>query len=103
MSYQDLWPKEFKAAYDSTPDAILIDVRSPAEIAETNIEGHIAINFYDADFPNKVLQLDKDKALFFYCRSGNRSGQACRFLATKGYERLYNLKGGMLAWDETDF
>jgi rhodanese-related sulfurtransferase len=103
MSYQDLGPKEFKAAYESTPDAVLIDVRTPAEIEETNIDGFIAINFNDASFPARVLELDKDKSLFFYCRSGNRSGQACRFLATKGYTKLYNLKGGMLAWDVTDF
>ena len=103
MAIQDLGPEEFKAAYESTPDAVLIDVRTPAEIAESNIEGHIAINFNDPSFPQKVLQLDKDKTLFFYCRSGNRSGQACKFLSTKGYEKLVNLKGGMIAWNQTDF
>ena len=103
MTYQDLEPKEFKAAYENTPDAVLIDVRTPAEIAVSNIEGHIDINFNDASFPGKILEIDKDKTLFIYCRSGNRSGQACRFLATKGYTKLVNLKGGILAWDQTDF
>jgi rhodanese-related sulfurtransferase len=103
MTYQDLEPKEFKTAYENTPDAVLIDVRTPAEIAESNIEGYFAINFNDASFPTKILEMDKDKALFIYCRSGNRSGQACRFLASKGYTKLANLKGGILEWNKTDF
>ena len=100
--YQDLTPKEFLQAFESTEDKILVDVRTPLEIEDASIDGHIAINFQSADFPAKILELDKDKTLFIYCRSGNRSGQACKFLASKGYDKLVNLKGGMLAWAETD-
>ena len=63
---------------------------TPAEIAETNIEGFIAINFNDASFPAKVLELDKDKSLFFYCRSGNRSGMAKAILAQAGTTNVTN-------------
>ncbi|MCB9032344.1 MAG: rhodanese-like domain-containing protein [Chitinophagales bacterium] len=98
--YQDLEPIAFKQALEENNNAILVDVRTPAEIAENSIEGHIAINFMDPSFPQKILELDKDKTLFIYCRSGNRSGQACKFLSNKGYENLVNLKGGMLAWED---
>lgn len=101
--YQDLSPKEFLQAYESNDNKILVDVRTPMEIEEASIDGHIAINFQSPDFPSKILELDKDKTLFIYCRSGNRSGQACKFLASKGYDKLVNLKGGMMAWLDTDF
>lgn len=104
MAYQDLFPKEFLAAYTAQKnDAVLLDVRTPAEIAEINIDGHIAINIQQPGFMEEVAQLDKNKTYFVYCRSGNRSGQACKYMATQGFEKLYNLKGGMLAWVDTDF
>ncbi len=103
MAYQDLGPKEFLAAYNSSDNAILIDVRTAAEIADGSIDGHIAIDIQRPGFTEKVAELPKDKAYFIYCRSGNRSGQACRYMATQGFEQLYNMKGGMLALAETDF
>jgi len=104
MSYQDLAPKEFLAAYNAQKEhAVLLDVRTAAEIADGNIDGHIAIDIQQPSFIEKIGQLDKSKAYFVYCRSGNRSGQACKFMATQGFDKLYNLKGGMLEWAETDF
>ncbi len=103
MAYEDLGPKEFLKAYNNTEDAVLIDVRTAAEIAEGSIDGHIAIDIQRPGFMEKVAELPKDKTYFIYCRSGNRSGQACKYMATQGFEKLYNLKGGMLAWAETDF
>jgi rhodanese-related sulfurtransferase len=101
---RELEPLAFLEAYTAEKDnALIVDVRTPAEIAEESIDGHIAINFQSPDFPTKVLELPKDKTLFIYCRSGNRSGQACRYLEMKGYQNLVNLKGGMLAWMQTDF
>ncbi|MEN9447830.1 MAG: hypothetical protein RJA25_1120 [Bacteroidota bacterium] len=105
MSYQELNPKEFLAAFnEQKEEAVLLDVRTPAEIAEINIDGHIAIDIQQAPiFMQKVAELDKNKTYFIYCRSGNRSGQACKFMASQGFQHLYNLKGGMLAWMQTDF
>ena len=42
--------------------------------------------------------LDKKNSYFLYCRSGNRSAQACMYMHDKGFI-TYNLMGGMLAWD----
>jgi len=104
MAHQDLAPKEFLEAYNNTTeDAVLLDVRTAAEIAEANIDGHIAIDIQQPSFMEKIGNLDKSKTYFVYCRSGNRSGQACRYMATQGFDKLYNLKGGMMAWMETDF
>ncbi|HMV13875.1 MAG: rhodanese-like domain-containing protein [Chitinophagales bacterium] len=104
MAHEDLAPKEFLAAYNEQKDnAVILDVRTAAEIADANIDGHIAIDIQQPGFMEKVAELDKSKTYFVYCRSGNRSGQACRYMSTQGFEKLYNLKGGMMAWMETDF
>jgi rhodanese-related sulfurtransferase len=104
MAYEDLDPKEFLEAYKSAGEtAVLLDVRTAPEIEEANIDGHIAIDIMQPGFTEAVGTLDKDKTYFIYCRSGNRSGQACRYMETQGFGKLYNLRGGMLAWSETDF
>ncbi len=101
MRYTNLTPQEFKTQYEADPNAILLDVRTPAEVAETHIEGHIHINLMHPDARNKFLALDKSKNYYIYCRSGNRSGQACNFLANEGFTgNLINLLGGILAWNE---
>jgi rhodanese-related sulfurtransferase len=104
MTHEDLAPKEFLATYNEQKEnAVLLDVRTAAEIADASIDGHIAIDIQQPGFTEKVANLDKTKTYFVYCRSGNRSGQACRYMATQGFGKLYNLKGGMLEWSETDF
>ncbi len=78
----------------------LVDVREPAEHTEFNIGGVL--------IPLKKIQqmqvdeLDdlKNKELICYCRSGNRSGQACQILGMMGFTNIKNLEGGMLAWKE---
>ncbi len=104
MAYEDLAPKEFLAAYNKQKNnAILLDVRTAAEIEEANIDGYLAIDIQQPGFTEKVAGLDKSKAIFIYCRSGNRSGQACRYMSTQGFDKLYNLKGGMIDWMDTEF
>jgi rhodanese-related sulfurtransferase len=104
MPYQDLLPKDFLNAYKNSENAVLIDVRTPAEIEDISIEGHLAIDIQHPSFIDKMNDLDKSKNYFVYCRSGNRSGQACKYMSSHGFSgELYNLKGGMLAWVETDF
>lgn len=98
--FNDLDPKDFKSAYEASTDAVLIDVRTPPEIAETNIPGHIVMNIMEPDFAKQIAQLDREKDYYLYCRSGNRSGQACRYMASIGFKKLSNLKGGMIAWHQ---
>jgi len=77
----------------------LIDVRTPAEYAEGHIPGAKLVNIYDPQFKQKILslKLDKSKPVLVYCRSGNRSMVAARFLAENGYQ-VINLKYGIKEW-----
>jgi len=49
-------------------------------------------------FLEEVSKLDKSKNYYIYCRSGNRSGQACDIMEQLGFETTYNLEGGFMQW-----
>lgn len=100
MSYQDLSVEDFKKGFETEANAIIIDVRTPAELAEGQIDGHILINVMDPSFPNKINELEKSTPYYIYCRSGSRSGQVCNYMAGLGFEKLYNLEGGIMAWNQ---
>lgn len=95
--YTDLDVAAFKAKI-SEPGIVLLDVRTPEETALGMIEGAGQLDFEAANFEAEVEKLDKTKTYLIYCRSGNRSGQACSYMAGKGFKKLYNLKGGYMAW-----
>ena len=92
--------EELKARIDAGEQLNIVDVREPHEHAEFNIGGILhplgRIQTMDID----ELEALKDKEVIFYCRSGNRSGQACMFAETMGFENVINVTGGMLAWRE---
>jgi len=74
----------------------LIDVRSLAEINQGVIDNGepLPLNL----LPLKTNELNADDDIIFYCRTGARSAQACYFLKEKGYDRVYNLRGGIMDW-----
>lgn len=99
LGYQDLDVAAFKAKM-SEPGIVLLDVRTPEETAQGMIEGASEIDYKAEGFEAKIDQLDKEKTYLIYCRSGNRSGKACKLMAEKGFKKLYNLSGGYLAWNK---
>ena len=78
---------------------VILDVRTAKEFSEGHIEGAVNIDFYKADFKEEIQSLPESTAIFLYCRSGHRSSMACKTLANAGYNDLFELEGGMLAWD----
>jgi rhodanese-related sulfurtransferase len=90
--------QEFKTAIESNPNAVIIDVRSPEEEIEGKIEKSINLNIMEQSFPAKVMDLDKTKEYYIYCRSGARSASACQFMEKQGFN-AHNLEGGIQAWN----
>ncbi len=86
---------------DDTQSYRLIDVRTPAEVAQAHIEGGENIPLHL--IPLKVDELRGDKQLIIYCRTGARSGQACAFLQSKGIDNAVNVRGGIVAWAQMGF
>jgi rhodanese-related sulfurtransferase len=74
----------------------LIDVRSPEEVAQGAIPGSVNIPLHL--LPLRLSEIADDTETVIYCRSGARSAQACAFLAAQGKTKVFNLRGGIIAW-----
>jgi rhodanese-related sulfurtransferase len=93
---REITPKEVELIVnEGTPDNI-IDVRETDEVAQGKIPGAVNIPLGLVEF--RMNELDKSKEYIMVCRSGGRSGQACQFLESQGYN-VINMTGGMLAWE----
>ncbi|TXJ19607.1 rhodanese-like domain-containing protein [Brachyspira aalborgi] len=91
-SFKNLTVEEVIILLEANPDIIVIDVRTPDEIAQTGaIENSINIDFKASDFKEKISALDKDKEYILFCKSGNRSGQASKIMAEMGFSNINNL------------
>jgi rhodanese-related sulfurtransferase len=88
---------DFLARYRNTPNAVLIDVRTPAEFRAGHIEGATILDFEDASFGSEIRKLDAAKTYFVYCRSGNRSGQAITKMKNAGISNIFELQGGIVS------
>jgi len=96
---EDLTQEEWVEQLANTEDAVVLDVRTDAEVADGIIANAIHMDIYKGqEFISDIEDLDKSKSYFVYCRSGNRSGQACQIMEQLGFEKAYNLEGGMLEW-----
>lgn len=92
--------EEVKARLDAGEKLNIIDVREPHENAEFNIGGPlIPLGKIQAMQIDELEEL-KEEEVIVYCRSGNRSGQACLILDAAGFKNTKNLVGGMLNWRE---
>lgn len=97
---QNITVEQLKARIDAGEKINLVDVREPAEYAEFNINGMlIPLGKVQSMQLDEIEDL-KDEEIIIYCRSGNRSGQACLFLDAMGFKNTKNLTGGMLEWQE---
>jgi rhodanese-related sulfurtransferase len=76
----------------------LLDVRTPKEVKQGFIKTAKFANYFDDHFFEKAAkQLDKNKVVYLYCRSGNRSGKSAKILKEKGFN-VYNVLGGYNQW-----
>lgn len=97
---EDLTQDEWAEQLQNDANAVILDVRTDAEVTEGIIPNAIHLDIYRGqDFVAELEKLDKNKNYYVYCRSGNRSGQACKIMNQIGFDNTYNLMGGMLEWD----
>lgn len=91
-------PMEFQNKMNSMKDVVILDVRTPAELANGYIEGAVNIDFNAADFQAKITTLDKDAVYFVYCAGGGRSRNAANLMKDLNFKEVYDLKGGFSQW-----
>ena len=82
-------------------EAVLIDVRRPDEyVGELgHIEGSLLVTL-GPDLDAHMKTLRKDQVIVFICRSGARSGHATMFCQDQGYQKVFNMTGGMILWNQ---
>jgi len=81
---------------ESSVPFVFLDVRTAEEYKDGHIPG--AINISVQTLADHLAELPKDKRLYVYCRSGNRSTIASKLLADAGFKNVENFKGSMRAW-----
>ena len=91
-----------KDLHSKLGDIQLIDIRTPREFKSGYIKGAVNINFFDRDFTGQMLKLNKEKEIYIYCRSGNRTGKAANKLKDQGFTKIYDLQGGILNWNRNN-
>ncbi len=96
----DLTPTQFKAIAAKADNIVVLDVRTPKEVAQGVIPGAKVIDFYSDNFKVELGKLDKSKTYMVYCKSGGRSSKACKALEDAGISSYHNLKGGITAWNK---
>lgn len=93
---KEITVQQLQELKESGVDFQLIDVREPNEFDICDIGGELIPM---GDIPSHVENISKDKQVVVHCRSGKRSGDMINWLEKNhGFENLYNLKGGILAW-----
>jgi rhodanese-related sulfurtransferase len=92
--------EDLKAKIDAGEKINLVDVREPHEHAAFNIGGILLPLGKVQGLETDDIDHLKEETVYVYCRSGNRSGQACLMLEPYGFKNIINVTGGMLAWQE---
>ncbi len=92
---QEKWSEQLS----NDENAVIIDVRTAAEVSEGYIPSMEHLDIFNAGpFMEVARQMDPTKNYYVYCRSGGRSGQACAILNSLGFKNTYNLIGGFMQW-----
>jgi rhodanese-related sulfurtransferase len=91
---------DFHQKISSDDKAIIIDVRTAQEFNEGHIQNSLLIDIYNPNFQSKILELDKTKRYYIYCRSGNRSFHAGVLMLSKGFTSVHHLEEGIISWSE---
>jgi len=96
----DLAQEDWINQLEKDDNAFILDVRTDDEVADGYIPESQQIDIYlGQGFIDELQKLDKSKNYYVYCRSGNRSGQACAIMNSIGFENTFNLEGGFMNWE----
>ncbi len=81
-------------------NTIIVDVRTPEEVAEGYIPGTtVFLDYSGGKFEQSYQSLDTTKTYVLYCRSGRRSSNAANLMINAGFKKVYNLDGGINVWN----
>ncbi len=92
----------FHQKMKSTANPVVLDVRTKGEFVKGHLANANCMDYNDDKFPDMVANLDKNKTYFVYCLSGARSAAAANYMRKNGFTQVYDMKGGILAWQKNN-
>ncbi|MBF0695433.1 MAG: rhodanese-like domain-containing protein [Flavobacterium sp.] len=96
----NLTQEEWASKLQNDTDATILDVRTDEEWEEGFIPGAIHVDIYQGQgFIDQINELDKNKSYYVYCKAGGRSQQACHIMNELGFDKTFNLTGGISQWE----
>lgn len=102
-SFPHLAPKKVYQLTKNSQNWVILDVRTPKEVAASHIPKASPVNFRSTDFNQQVQLLDKQKTIYIYCNTGvGRSDSAAVALRKDGFKNVNIIKGGILGWDDNN-
>lgn len=93
-----LSPAKFESRSNKDKKSVILDIRTPEEIAKGHIEGAETADFLSSDFGEKLRGMDKNKKYYVYCRSGKRTVSASEKMKEMGFRKVFVLEGGLNNW-----
>ena len=85
------------------PEFLILDVRTPAEYADGHIDHALNIDMLEPTFRDSLVGQDRNKTYIVYCRSGNRSSKAVDMMDELGFQKVYNMTGGIVGWENKQY
>ncbi|MBM3694912.1 MAG: rhodanese-like domain-containing protein [Actinobacteria bacterium] len=94
-------PADAAALIDSAPPGLVVlDVRTPDEFGTGHLAGAVNLDYYAADFGDRLAAFDRLAPYVIYCRTGNRSGEVREMMRGMGFLGVTEIGGGIVAWAE---
>ena len=102
--YTELTPQEVKKLIEEEKDLIIIDTRTEMEYTyEGKLENAILLDFLKPRiFKREIQKFDREKTYLVYCAVGNVSKFACQVMVELGFKNIYEMKGGLKAWQKDE-
>lgn len=95
---KNLTQKEWEEKIAADENAVILDVRTNLECAQGTLENAQCLDIFQREsFLAGLEKMDKSKSYYVYCRSGQRSNSACQIMDEMGFEKVFNLTGGILS------
>ena len=98
FSQQQIFDIDYKKMSEiiENESTVVVDVRTADEFNSFRIKNSINIDYYSKNFLDSISSYREKKNIILYCRSGRRSYYAAKLMQEKGFNKIYNLKGGVL-------
>ena len=97
---QNLGPVSFRRGIETKENLVLLDVRTKDELDLQKLDDAIHVDYLDYNFLDKLDSLDRELVYYVYCRTGRRSVRTCVLMQNWGFTKVFNLEGGLVAWNE---